>query len=617
MSGFFMSNRIDFFQSAQRRLSLPAATVSIFLEGSLCPYLEAIEIVRCGWPEFSWARLAVNQAAYTNTGSISTKEIEASLGMGKSISVQQIYNGTPPNASAFSIPVFAGQIEAIEREVAGEGEILEIMVRDFGVNLERIRVYGQWVGSADGSALFLAGVDTVFNEEGKPNATIEPIEHNGDSLTLFAAQPSQARLWSYAEVIDYLLSRYLPIGQLQTPDIRRLEALTGKQKVRDLDVTGLSLVEALQRCCERTGLKFKFVPRSMPVGPKQAIVFYKNGTSRTVELNYQHAGEQISISKTNISKLHSRKDFWPVTHKYIGQGDFKVYEATFELVKAWDPADENTDYDKFSPSTNPDFYKVKDVYRKWCLNEAGNYSGEPYNQGEAFDFSKIFGSSNFALRRRRFYPALSTDKQDKSLGYYLQVSLDNGLHWRQYLGAFENQLDECGVWLSSDRLDVETWVAALKGVLKFRITASVVSDERLSCVVADGPIDSVVPVVEHIITLPRQFKHRKVSNQSIFANVYDGTLGEPDEVDDSTALYGFIRQRTAVSSEPIGTIEVQIPYLAFDYQVADIVTSSPESRDLLDCKSDNRSISWIKRVCMNFEKQCTDLIIVRQRRALL
>jgi len=608
-----MSNRVDFFQSDQTQLAFPSATVSILLDGSLCPYLELIEIVRCGWPEFSWARLAYNPAPYASAGLIAAEEIETELAIGKAVFIRQVCNGSAPGAAAFSFPIFEGQIEGIETRFGPDGERVEIVAKDFSAILKRITVYGQRVSNSDGSTLFLAGTDTVFNADGKANAAIEPIENNGDSLTVFCAEPSQGKLWSYAEVIDYLLCEYLPNGQLQTPSIEQLRALTESQTVRDLDVTGLNLLEALHRCCERVGLRFKFVPRSVLTGPGQAIVFYKPGKGRVVELNCQCPGEQFSISKTNIARLRSRRNYWPITHKYIGQGDFKIYEATFELVKAWDPASEDADYDKFSPSTNPNFYQVKDVYRKWCLNEAGDYSGAPYNQGDAFDFSKIFQSGDFVRRRRRFWPTLTTDKQEKSLGYFLQVSFDNGLHWWQYLYAFNNLLDECGVWLSSDQLDVDTWVAALKGVLRFRITASVISDERLSCLVADGPIDSTVPVVEHIITLPRQFKYRKVSSQSIFANVSDESLGEPDEVDDSTALFEFVRRRAAVSSETIETVDVQTPNLVFDYHLGDRVTCSPESRDLLGCKSDNRSIGWIEWVQMDFEKQCTNLKIVRKR----
>jgi len=612
-----MSNRIDFFQSDQTQLALPGATVSILVDGTLCPCLELIEIVRNDWPEFSWARLAYNPAAYPQANLTVVEEIGAELAMGKPLCIWQVYNGATPGASAYNLPIFASQIEGVETKLSPNDERVEIVARDFSANLERITVYGQQVEDGNGSTLFLAGGDTVFNRDGKANASPKPIENNGCSYTVFCAEPSAGKLWSYAEVIDYLLCEYLPNGQLQTPSIEQLRAMTENQIVRDLDVTGLNLLQALYRCCERIGLRFKFVPRPMPTGPSQALVFYKPDIGRAVELNCQGAKGRLGISKTNIVSLHSRKNFWPVTHKYIGQGDFKVYEATFELVKAWDQSHEDTDYDKFSPSTNADFYQVKDVYRKWCLNEAGDYSGAPYNQGDTFDFSKIFQSANFAHRRRRFWPTLTTDKQGKSLGYFLQVSFDNGLHWWQYLYAFNNLLNECGVWLSSDQLDVDTWVAALKGVLKFRITASVISDERLSCVVADGPVDSTAPVVEHIITLPRQFKYRRVSSQSIFANSSDDTLGVPDEADDSTALYEFVRKRAQVESEVIETVSIQTPYLAFDYRVGDKVTSSPESRDLLGIKNDNRSISWIERVQMDFRNQCTNLKIVRKRNGQL
>ncbi len=608
-----MSNRVDFFQPVRTQLELPAASVSILVGGRLCPFLEPLEIVRGGWPEFSRAVLAYNPTAYAGGDLVSVEDIENILAMGEHVCIRQIYNGVPPDAATFALPLFEGQVEGIETKIGDKVERVEIIARDFSASLERITVYGQRFGNSDGSCFFLGGIDTIFNPDGKANANPETMMIDGKCYTVFCAEQLQARIWRYAEAINYLLCEYLVGGQLQTPGIEQLQVLTENQVVRDLDVTGLSLLEALHRCCERIGLQFKFIPRLVSVGPRQAIVFYKRGTGRIVELNCQRSGEQLSISKTNIAVLSSMRNLWPVTHKYIGQGDFKVYEATFELVRAWDPADEDTGYDKYSPSTNADFHQVKDVYRKWCLNEAGDYSDAPYNQGEAFDFSTVFESDNFVCRRRRFWPALTADKQGRSLGYYLQVSFDNGLHWWQYLYAFNNLLDECGVWLSSDRLDSNTWVAALKGVLKFRITASVISDERLSCTVADGPVGSTAPVVEYVITLPREFKYRKVSGQSIFANVNDDTLGVPDEVDDTTALYEYVRKAALAGAETIETFDVQTPCLVFDYRVGDKVTSSPESRDLLSCRSDNRSTSWIEWVQMDFKNQCTNLKVFRKR----
>jgi len=611
-----MSNRIDFYQSEQTQLALPAASVSILVDGVLCPTLELIEIVQSGWPEFSWAKLAYNPAGYTPTGIARVEDIENELGMGKSLCVRQYYNGAPPGASASRFPIFCGRIEHVETKLSAAGEQVEILARDFSANLQRVSVYGRRLARADGSSVFLAGLDMVFNPDGKANANPLPTETAGKSYIVFCAESSQGRLWSGAEAIYYLLCEYAPAGRLQTPSLVQLKTLTNNQIVRDLDVTGLNLIEALHRCCERIGLKFKFVPRLAPTGPEEAIVFYANGTGRVVELDCQPAGQQLSISKTNIAALHSRKNLWPVTHRYVAQGDFKVYEATFELVNAWDGNLEDINYDKLSPLTNPDFHEVKDVYRKWSLNEAGQYSIAPYNRGDAFDFSRIFQSGNFVQRRRRFHPTVTTDTLGRSLGYFLQVSFDDGQTWRQYLHAFNILLDECGIWLSSEQLDLDTWIAALRGFLRFRITASVVSDERLTCAIADGPIHSTAPVVEDVITLPRQFKYRKASDQSLFAGSTDQTLGVADEVDDSAALHEFVRRTAARSSAIIEAVDIQTPSLMFDCQVGDMVSTSPESRDLLACRRDSRSKSHVVRVQMDFQKQCTNLKIVRRRSPL-
>ncbi len=608
-----MSNRIDFFQSEHSKLALAATTVSIEIDGELCPVVEAVEIVRDVWPDFSWARLAYNPAPYADGDSIGSQETEAEFAMGQSICIRQSYNGVTPGAATFGLPIFCGRIEGIETTLGPKGEMVEIVARDFGAELSRITVYGQRVAVEDDSTVFLSGLDTVFNPDGEANATSAPIQVGGRIYRVFCAESLNGKGWKYAEVIDYLLSEYLTGGRLQIPQSERLAAVTENQIVRDLDVTGLNLLEALHRCCERIGLQFKFVPRLAETGPIETIVFYRDGAGRAVELNSQPSGERLSISKTNIASMSSVKNFWPVTHRYIGQGDFKVYEASFELVKAWDSGLEDTDYDIFSPSTNPGFYQVKDVYRKWCLNEAGDYSGQPYNQGDAFDFSKVFEGESFAHSRRRFWPSLSADEQCKSLGYFLEVSYDGGVNWWQYLYAFNNLLNECGIWLSSDQLDVDTWVASLKGVLNFRITASVTSDERVSATVADGPVNSTIPVVDHLITLPRQFKYRKVSVQSIFAGGTNDGLGVADEVDNTNALYEYVRHKAQGSGEIIESVDVQTPYLAFDYSLGDRVSTSPQSRDLLSVRSDNRSTSTISRVQMDFAKQCTNLKIIRKR----
>jgi hypothetical protein len=273
----------------------------------------------------------------------------------------------------------------------------------------------------------------------------------------------------------------------------------------------------------------------------------------------------------------------------------------------------DTDYSQFSAATNPEFYQVKDVFRKWCLNEAGDYTGAPYYQGPFYDFSRLFGQADCTPRRRRFWPALSINAQGGPLGYLLHVSFDAGLHWSEYPCAFHNLLDECGIWLSSDPLDMDTWTAALDGSLRLRITASVVSDERLTCVIADGPVGATVPVVDHVVTLPAGFRYRKVSAQSLLTPFSPAGSAQANEADDSAALHQFVRQRAAAAPAVVETVDVQTLSLLLHFQPGDRVVSGPESRDLLSSRRDNRSTTWIERVHMDFRNQCTNLHLVRQR----
>jgi len=608
-----MSNAIDLFTPEYKPLAAPASTTMVFVDGVLCEDLEPMEIVRSSWPEFGWARLAYNPAAQADPERIDCERIEDRFAMGCTVSLHQFHNPILPEATIDSFPLFTGQIEGIETTLDGREETVEILVKDYSAALDRVTVYGRYVLQDDGSTLFLSGLDTTFNPSGEANAAADPVMVEGKTYPVFSADVLTAARWGGAEAISYLLGAYVSRGTLHWPDLNQLRALTEQRPIRDLDVTGLSLLSALQRCCQNTGLQFRFEPNLVATGPHQAVVFYRNGRGRAVELNCQPAGQTLSLSRTNIAALHSARSLYPITHRYIAQGDFKTYEATFDLVQAWDPALEDTDYAKFSPSTNPQFYEVKDVYRKWCLNEAGDYTALPHSQGTPFDFSRIFEGANYLHLRRRFWPALSTDRQGNSLGYVLEVSYDAGLHWWTYVYAFDNLLDECGIWLSSDQLDVDTWVAALKGALKIRMTASVVSDERLTAAAADGPVGSSVPVVDHVITLPRQFRYRKVSTQSSFAQTDLLMQGELDEVDDSAALDEFVRGQEAMAPSIVETTQIQTPALTCHLHPGDRVISSPNDRDLLHCRRDNRSLIWIERVHVDFRKQCTVLRLVRQR----
>ncbi len=599
-----MSNRVDFFQGQRRALALAAGRVAVFVEGRLCGQLEPVRIVRAGPPEFGSATFRHNGDA-----SVQVEQIERLFPMGSRVRVEAVYEYPSPHGAAAGYPIFVGRIERIDTRIDATDESVEITARDYSAVLERITVFGRRI-EQDGEGVFVSGPATVFNRDGLADASVEPVASGGGTYRVFCAEPGRGRSWKYAEVIEYLLNEYLPRGRIGRPGIERLRALTDDRSVRDLDVSGMSLLRALEKCCEPVGVKFRFVPRQSESGPAEAIVFYRDAATRTVELNLQRRGRRLSVSQTNVGKLRSQRLMWPVTKRYIGRGGFKVYESTFELVGCWDAALEDTDYEKYSPATNPQFHQVRNVWRKWGLNESGYYSRDPCNIAEPYDFSRVFEGEPYVRRRRRFLPCLSTDELGKSVGYYLEVSYDSGQSWSQYPYAFDNLLDECAIWLSSEQIDSDTWAAAIAGTLRFRMTASIQSDSRLTCVVADGPVKSTAPVVDEIIELSSRFAYRKVSPMSILAG--EASAGS-NQVDDSEAMHEYVRTMAETQRRIIETFDVSTLTLEIDYEPGDRVVSSADSRDLFATARDNRSVCFIERAVIDFAKQCTELRVIRRR----
>ena len=167
--------------------------------------------------------------------------------MGKSLGIKGIYSCAVPETKISTYAVFEGQIEKIETKRQADLNAIEIIARDFSASFERISVYGQRIAYLEGSDIFMPCFDTVFNPEGIGNASILPVEINGKTYRNFSTQGNQNGLWSYADVIYYLLNEYVVAGQLCVPDLKRLQALTEYQIVRDLDVTGLNLIDETSR----------------------------------------------------------------------------------------------------------------------------------------------------------------------------------------------------------------------------------------------------------------------------------------------------------------------------------------------------------------------------------
>lgn len=576
-----MSNSVEFFQPQYDKLSVGAISASVYLDGEFCDFLSVEKIIFAAEPQF-------------NTAILNLQSLSNEIHCGQRIVVKTVYDSGIGRTCLDELVIFAGFIEQIEIGIESK-----VVVKDYSCKLKRRNIYGQKIASGSDQSIFIESAQTFFNPAGKGNLSKEQI--------LFAADENKAKSFTCAQAIYYLLENYIPKGELAIPTLLELEALTGNKAISDVDITGMNIIDALTRCCKQAGLSFKFVPNMNENSATEAAVFFRPGQGREIELNSQFPGERIDISKTNIAQFTRRKN--PIlTHRFIVQGDYKIFEATFELVKGWNPSLEANDYDRYSPTTNGNFNQVRDVYRKWVLNEAGDYSSTPYNQGAPYNFERIFGNSNYVHKKRRFLPCVSCGADGGSLGYNLEVSYTNGSHWWPYMSSFKILLDQCGIWLSVEQLDSDMWIAIRKNALKMRLTACVMSDERINHTVTDGPVNSIIEVIDKVITLPRRFKYQKVLPFSVFIG------GKANEIDDSSAIVEYANNLCSSANAVTENIEIKTLTLNPYFLPGDRIVCSPDSRDVLGVLYDNRSICILEKAEIDFAKQQTILTAIKKRK---
>ncbi|MCK5563805.1 MAG: hypothetical protein KAJ07_01045 [Planctomycetes bacterium] len=595
-----MSNAIEFYCPGKDELGVPALRPVIFLDGKVCGFLRVVCIERAACAKGSSVVLQYDVSSLDETDICPVEDIESIVPMGSQVSIRQLYNAGVGETQVESVSVFEGNVEGIRTQINGDGQSVVITARDFIASMERMTVFGRRYADATDGSRFMVGMQAVFNEDGEGNASKQKVICNGKSYTVFAADDN-AKLWSYGEIILYLLSEYVLLGLVGVPCLEELEAVTGYMVAEELNLEGKNVAEVIELCCKKTGVQFAVEPSYCFVGVSSGIVFYRPGKGRAVELNCQYAGNGLDISRTNVIGIDSDRGRWPVTDRFIVQGEYKEYESTFTLVPAWDSLLEGLPQSEYEQSTSSNFDSVADVYRKWCLNEAGDY-GEP-----AFDFSKVFQGQEYLTRRRVFERAITGDK-----GYYLEVSFDDGVNWQEFTDSFDVLDDQCGVWLSEDELGAQMWTAIGASALILRITATVASDVRVNYSVSNGAADGCAPVTETIET-DSSYAYRKVMPTSVFYDqVRTGQL-EADQIDDSNAIAAYCKTKARLSERVIDNVTVNTAVVGMHYCLGDRVVCSPESRDILGIRRDRRSEFVITGMAMDIDKQQTRLEIVRRR----
>lgn len=483
---------------------------------------------------------------------------------GSLVTVTLLRGGVLPGVSCENLLLFEGRISRIEMNLDAEGESLRFEAEDLAAEVLRRRVGGRRLWAASGTADRTEGLSLVFNPDGRPNAAANLYDTgDGDPYHVFGESPAGDIPWTLDEAVAYLLAEHGASAAIDTPKPTEVRAQIGALAIRDVSLEGRTLIEAIKTLLDAVGGRVTVAVEPQAESVSRRLEFVLPGRGLCGWLAHQPEGNPFDPLATQLSGLSAAMHFDQAPRHYVARGDRKIYESTFELIAGWDDALASYEPDRFTPSRNPDFLEVRDVFRKWVLNEAGDYADDPYNRGPGPDFSALFEGAPYVRRRRRFLDSISVDALGRSHGVYVEVSYDGGGSWERPDLTAQVLADECGLYFTDDSLPPRYLVAAMYGSVRVRVTAAIESDACLEAErVAEGSSD--MPGQTRYLSVASGFRFRRIAPTSRF---YGGVSA--GEVDDAVRLQELVDSAYEADRRCPAPARIEIPWLALGHRLGE------------------------------------------------
>lgn len=337
----------------------------------------------------------------------------------------------------------------------------------------------------------------------------------------------QAAQWTLPEIVEYLCVTLNPYERdFRNPLISdveralRLSILDGDQDMnfyeREVRVpAGMYLLDALSVVLKPRGFAWS-IDYSGERGEKPRIKIF-SATAGEVDneiwLRLARPGESVNDETCHLETMDIDQNFASIANRVRVVGAPIRFEGTFELVRAWAKEHDETTLDELIlPDSIDDETLPRDraVWRKWVLNEAGDYNAleRPDAPYSTFDFLDTFdrdtvvtgdvdeelsppgkltdpGYVRWLPRRRRFLPTMTCREDGTPIGNVggACVEIKDGIEYTDWTSVSEAGFQcrllqkECGVEFALN----ERIIDAGDG-FQVRITATVESDTRVEAI---------------------------------------------------------------------------------------------------------------------------------------
>jgi hypothetical protein len=605
--------------------SRPAPTWNVYRNGILTPELQPLIIQRSlNGERMDYAELIVDTRKYPSFNGLDDFSAFPWLGHTLEIGFSTggyVHRGTIVQA----VPKF-------NRSEAGIKIVSRTEPHQFGLTL-----FGQAHFNPINGQFFITDDELVFNPtiDGKTKGNKHDSKTYGPQQMPVFLSPEATRTeaartlqggqnvsWTLSEVLFYLCwmanreQTFLvnpTLAELQTAVVDSVDL------VRDLKIkAGSNLPEALDAVLGGLGYFWRLVQVGAFSLNKIEIIRRSTGGALTW-LNHQRIGSKLNTSATNTESMGVRFDTTRLANQIVAKGGKIQVEITAELHRGW-PSDlddeplESLELSAAKLSENPE--KIN-AWRKWVLNEAGDYIGvrDDITDYLVDDVREKLQEENllrwFLPRRRNFMPTLTTVGE-------VPIGDVNGIlvEYKDYAGEWKSAKEwgiqlldnECGIRLTGSNVPEELYDQGADAAI--RVTATIEGDYRLTYTAGKQADSPIFAIKEAYVDLEDSYQHRIVLPGSKYA---DG--GESIAADDTYALEAFatsLRSRFDQIDIPGGIVIEGLDWFPY-YQPGDRVRGVEGKNISFAVKPGTDQYPQIVSVTLDIENQKTILQLQRFR----
>jgi len=413
-----------------------------------------------------------------------------------------------------------------------------------------------------------------------------------------------ASLWKMADAVKYLC--YTLNGEekcIDNPTVRQIEDALGdiaaattanpgevihrSPELRNFKVKrGEYLPKVLDQLLQPHGFDWCLVPTTKKDSTNRLqIKLYKFGEGDQKDVYLQKPGEELDLAKSNVLNYDGSINVADLANKVICQGDFIEREVTVELYRAWPEADDGMNEVELSKKTLTDQSK-RFVWRKWVLNEAGDYTGLRHTTFPIptwFSVSSFLGDAS-VIKRRKFHDCLAYDPDKKRRDpviEFLNPTPDEGAvpKWERVTDSCHLLEHECGVMFDEDQ--PPTKLVSLGNDARIRVTGTIRGDTRVTGTAELSPNSPNANEVILYLDVHDIFSDRLVQKVGDYASSLAANSAGSDEKDDTVPIQKYAEAVRKQEDAARLTASFVLHGLHPDYEIGQIVT-----------KIDGRNISF-------------------------